>query len=101
MKKLLELSIVIWTLVLLLYFILYFFYFDTMCNGFSKNIKINQYEIISNIWTCKSSFVCQINNIETNNKNIITNWECNKKINNYLHFEYYLNYITNLINNNF
>ena len=94
MKKLLELSIVVWSLFFLIYFLLYMFYFDSMCNWFKKEINWDYTEIIWQIWTCKSSLVCWINDIVTNKQNIIIDWNCDKKINNSLEMDFYFNYFS-------
>jgi len=96
MKKLLELFIVVWTIAFLLYFMLYMFYFDNMCKSFNKANNWDYMQIISQIWKCKSALVCWVNNVETNKQNIIIDWSCDKKINNSVELEFYMNYFSEL-----
>lgn len=99
MKKFLELSIVIWLLSFLIYFLLYMFYFENMCNNIKKDPKWDYLISISYIWKCKWSLVCEVSWIKTNKQNIITDWQCDKKVNNSLEFNYYMNKISDLYNN--
>lgn len=96
MKKLLELSIVTWLLIFFIYFILYIFYFNNICNNIKKDNKDNFILTIAQISTCKSSLVCDVSDIKINNQNIITDWKCNKKINNFLEINNYFNYSSQL-----
>ena len=99
MKKFLELFIVVWTLTFLIYFLLYMFYFDNMCNSIKQDAKWDYIFTIKKIWSCKSSIVCWINKIETNKQNIIVDWSCDKKINSSLEFNTYMNYFTEFYSN--
>lgn len=96
MKKILELFIVIWSIFFLIYFLSYMFYFDDMCKKFKKSYILNDRQTISQIWACKSSLVCRVNDIKTNKQNIIIDWKCDKKINNSLEIEAYITYLSNI-----
>jgi len=96
MKKLLELLVTIWTLFFLIYFLLYMFYFDNLCTNIKQNNNWDYLQTISQIWECKATLVCWINNVETNKQNNITQWSCDKKINNSLELDFYMNYFSEL-----
>ena len=94
MKKFLELFIVVWSIFFLIYFLSYMFYFDDMCKNFKKPNILDDRQTINQIWACKSSLVCSVDDIETNKQNIIIDWSCNKKINESLESETYITYLS-------
>lgn len=79
MKRFFEILLVTIVFFAILYSLLYVFYFDSLCKGFSWKNETNLSFAISKIATCKDSLVCYPNDITTNDKNEVNNWNCVKK----------------------
>lgn len=99
MKRIYELSVVVTIFFIVIYFLLYTFLFDSMCIGFRNTSTVDSKQIISEISNCKDSLVCEMNDIEVDEKNNITTWSCNKKVNKYFEFDFYKDSIRNIYNN--
>ncbi len=99
MKKIYELFIVITVFFILVYFLLYTFLFDSMCTNFRNSSTVDSKQIILEISNCKDSLVCEMNDIQVDDKNNIIGWTCNKKVNKYFEFDFYKNFISSLYNN--
>lgn len=80
MKKYLEMFFVISILFSVVYSLLYFYYFDSFCKNFSWRDENNVWFAIHKMASCKDSVVCVPNNIQTNKKNEVNYWDCEKKI---------------------
>lgn len=79
MKKLIEIFIVVSILFLVIYISLYLFYFDSLCKSFSWESETDITYAYTKLAYCKDSFICDSIDIETNYRNEITDWSCEKK----------------------
>ncbi|MDD2908040.1 MAG: hypothetical protein PHH98_05365 [Candidatus Gracilibacteria bacterium] len=79
MKKYLEIFIVISILLSIIYTILYFFYFDSFCSKFSGIEEKNYSVILNNFSACTDTFVCNITDIERDERTQVKTWKCIKK----------------------
>jgi hypothetical protein len=79
MKRYFEIFLVIFILFFIIYFLLYVFSFNSLCNKYSWINEQNYIVAIKKLASCKDSLVCYPNNIEVNQKNEVTDWNCVKK----------------------
>ena len=79
MKRYFEIFLVITILFSIIYILLYLSSFDYVCNKYSWRNETNLSLAIKKIANCKDSVICYPNNIKTNSKNEINNWNCDKK----------------------
>jgi hypothetical protein len=79
MKKLFEIFLVTTIFFAVLYFILYFLYFNHLCNTFTREKETNLTFAIQTLAKCKDSLVCYPTDIKTNEKNEVNSWSCLKK----------------------
>ena len=96
----------------LVYFIIYTFFLDDICNNFSNNntkktnpnnvsntitnyyskkSNLNKEEVFKKISSCTDSFVCIIDSIEREKNTNITDWKCIKKEVEKFEYNYYIN----------
>lgn len=94
-----EVILIVSILFLGIYFLLYHFYFDSLCNQRNGFIWEDQHTTSVLMWQCKDTYVCNINNIKHNNEKvyIVESWECRKTKFDYFEPSYYKQKITNLI----
>lgn len=79
MKKFIEIILVVIIFFAVVYSLLYMFYFDSFCKNFTWRDENNISFAIHKMASCKDSFVCYPDNIKTNNRNEVNNWDCVKK----------------------
>lgn len=79
MKKFFELFLVVFVIFFGIYTILYYFYFDEKCNIYSWNNNIDIQVWYSLMASCKDSLICELKDIETNERNVPSSWLCAKK----------------------
>lgn len=78
-KRLFEIFFILFWVSFIVYLISYLFYLDSFCIKYSEDKTLSSTQIIDQMWSCKDSIICEIKDIENDNKNNILNWNCKKK----------------------
>lgn len=93
-----EVILIVSILFLGIYFLLYHFYFDSLCNQRNGFIWEDQHTTSVLMWQCKDNYVCNVNNIQYDElKRNVTAWQCKKNKFDYFEPSYYKQRINNLI----
>jgi len=93
-----EILLVIFVLFIIIYTLMYFFYFNSLCNSYSWVNEKNYVTAINKLATCKDSLICYPSDIKNDSRNKITSWKCNKMDNTLLGLDLYLSIFNNLKN---
>lgn len=94
-----EVIIIVSILFIWVYFLLYHFYFDTLCDKRNGFIWENQHTTSVLMWQCADTYVCNINNIKHNKEKVylVDSWECKKTQVKYFEPMFYTQKVKNLL----
>ena len=96
-KKYFEIFLIIFTVIIIAHSILYIYYFDSLCDKYSWKEEQNYKVAIGKLSACKDSFICEATGIETNKKNEVNNWSCNKKDSWFIHINIFNSFKDSII----
>lgn len=98
-SRVFEIIFIVSFLFIVIYFLLYKFHFDVVCEKYTGERNLEITEVLQTMWWCADSYVCYNNNIEydTSHRNVV-DWNCSKKTVDYFETDFYSDKFYNIKN---